>query len=109
MVQTAEILGAARESDPSLASLDVGRWRGQSPESVAADLPRWFGDPDARPHGGETIREFVARIDAVLDEARRGDVLIVASPVAQAMLCECAERYFAVDVRPASVLTVHRR
>ncbi|MCF8570541.1 histidine phosphatase family protein [Gordonia sp. HY002] len=109
VAQTAEILGVASDPDPSLSTLDVGRWRGLSPEAVAADLPLWFGDPDARPHGGETVREFVARIDAAIAEAADGDVLIVASPVAQALLCESAERYFTVDVRPASVLTVRHR
>ncbi|GAA4673938.1 hypothetical protein GCM10023197_31750 [Gordonia humi] len=100
VVSTAAALGVAVEPDPSLASLDIGRWRGRAPEDVAADLPVWFADPDACPHGGESIRAFVARIGAAVDD---GDQVIVASPVAQALLCADADRYFAVEVRPASV------
>ena len=108
-VQTAEILGVRAEVDPALTTLDVGRWRGLAPEEVeaeadAVELWQWFTDPDTAPHGGETVRDFVARIRSVV---RDGDALIVASPVAQAVACASAATYFVVDVRPSSVLSVN--
>lgn len=109
VIATAEIVGVRGQLDPTLASLDVGRWHGLAPEDVAADLPSWFADPDASPHGGETVSAFVTRIHAVLADAVCGETLIVAAPVAQALLCESASRYFEVDVRPASVLSVAPR
>lgn len=99
----AEQLGWVRD-DPQLASLDVGRWRGCRPEDVdPTALGRFFLDPDACPHGGETLRTFVDRIRGHVAALPPEVSLVVAGPVAQAVLCESVDTFFAAAVRPASV------
>ena len=52
--------------DPELADWHLGHWRGRTLDDVAADTPTavaaWLGDPDAAPHGGETLTALVARV-----------------------------------------------
>ncbi len=109
--QTAGVLGPSFDVDPALATLDVGAWRGLRPDEIRGpDLGLWFADPDATPHGGESIRAFVSRIrrhvDAIGADGRvSGDVgLVVAKPVAQALLCDGPDRFFRADVRPGSMV-----
>ncbi len=103
VVETARILGIHVEPDTDLRSLDVGRWRGLTPEAVSPDeLGVWFADPETRPHGGESVSDFVSRIGAAT--AGFDGLLVVASPVAQAVLAGSVDVFFGVDVRPASVI-----
>src|SRR4051794_41375257 len=57
--------------EPALAEADFGAWAGRSLAEVAREAPEavaaWMGDPDAAPHGGESLRAFVARVGAWLD------------------------------------------
>ncbi|WP_132993917.1 histidine phosphatase family protein [Gordonia zhaorongruii] len=105
--QTAGLLGRPFDVDPALLSLDVGRWFGRGPESVDQDeLAAWFGHPEGAPHGGEAVADFVARVRAALAAHDDGCILVVASPVAQAMLCASAEEFFGVRVHPGSMVRV---
>lgn len=91
-------------ADHGLASLDVGAWRGLTPEQVpGAELAAWFGDPTVAPHGGEPVQAFVSRIRVHVSGLPAGAALIVAKPVAQALLCAGAADFLATDVRHASV------
>ncbi|WP_338857253.1 histidine phosphatase family protein [Gordonia hongkongensis] len=108
--ETAALLGAAGTIvvDDALRTLDVGGWAGSSPEEIdPVELGAWFADPCARPHGGESVVDFVDRVHSW----RRGQAgphdrcLVVAMPVAQALLCTDASRFFAHDVRPATLYT----
>ena len=49
-----------------LKDLDYSSWRGKSLDEVQATDPdgvrRWLTDIDAAPYGGESIRNFLARI-----------------------------------------------
>jgi broad specificity phosphatase PhoE len=64
--QTAEWIADAFEIVPAFDDIDYGRWRGLSlreagerePEHVAA----WLADPQAHPHGGESIAMLEARV-----------------------------------------------
>ncbi|SAL69087.1 phosphoglycerate mutase [Caballeronia arvi] len=64
--QTAEWITDAFEIVPAFDDIDYGRWRGLSlreagerePEQVAA----WLADPQAHPHGGESIEMLAARV-----------------------------------------------
>ncbi|MFT4127044.1 MAG: histidine phosphatase family protein [Gordonia sp. (in: high G+C Gram-positive bacteria)] len=105
--QTAELLGETFAVDDGLASLDVGAWRGRRPEELEpAELGPWFTDPSSRPHGGESVAEFVARIRAHVDAMHPASMMVVAKPVAQALLCTGPAEFFATELRPASS---HRR
>ena len=70
--QTADALGLPATAHPSLADLDLGAWRGRTLDELArdhpADLAAWLGDPEATPHGGESLRALTDRVAAWLDE-----------------------------------------
>lgn len=67
--------------DPRLAEMDFGRWEGRRWDDIArAELDAWAADlTGARPHGGETVAELLARVAAALDDLGRGagPVLVV--------------------------------
>jgi broad specificity phosphatase PhoE len=69
-VQTAAALGLSATSDPGLADWHLGDWRGRTLDEVATEAPAavaaWLGDPDAAPHGGETLTALLARVAAWL-------------------------------------------
>ena len=107
--QSAALLGLGGEeaADPAvdfgLATLDLGNWHGVAPEQLAAEqLGPWFADPVATPHGGESVADFVARIRAHVAGLPDEAVLVVATPVAQALLCPGPEAFFATDIAPAA-------
>ncbi|GAA2527994.1 hypothetical protein GCM10010201_28600 [Pilimelia columellifera subsp. columellifera] len=64
--QTVELAGLEAEVTPALRDLDLGRWRGLSwPQVIEADpdgAAAWLGDPDAAPHGGESVRAAGRRV-----------------------------------------------
>ncbi|MGW9264175.1 histidine phosphatase family protein [Gordonia terrae] len=107
--ETAELLGASDALvDDALRTLDVGTWAGRTPEEIdPADLGAWFADPGARPHGGESVEDFVGRVHAwrVGHSGLADRCVVVAMPVAQALLCPDAERFLAHEVRPATIYT----
>jgi broad specificity phosphatase PhoE len=70
--QTAELAGLIPAIDPALAECDFGAWEGRSFAEVAAQAhtltDAWLRDPDAAPHGGESLRRFSARVSEWLDQ-----------------------------------------
>ena len=68
--ETAEVAGLAPELDEALAECDFGAWMGRRLADVGPDGARaWMHDPDAAPHGGETLRAFAARVAACVVKA----------------------------------------
>jgi len=68
--------GLPLATDPGLAEMDFGRWEGQRWEAIPRpELDAWAADlTGARPHGGETVAELVARARAALATAAAGPV-----------------------------------
>jgi broad specificity phosphatase PhoE len=70
-VETAQAMGLEGEICPALRECDYGSWAGLSFETLAATDPdalaAWTSDPDACPHGGESVTALVARVGAFLD------------------------------------------
>lgn len=114
VVQTACSMRSEFVVNPDLRSLDVGRWHSMRPDEVPhAELGAWFADPHWDGHGGESVAAFVDRIHDAVDSMSSGasgssGVLVVAGPVAQALLCGTATNFFHTEVRPASVHTAVR-
>jgi broad specificity phosphatase PhoE len=75
--QTAEAAGLEPALHPALAECDFGAWEGRAFADVAAAEPRltagWLADPDAAPHGGESLSAFAARVAGWLDAAAEGE------------------------------------
>ncbi|MFI6550247.1 histidine phosphatase family protein [Streptomyces prunicolor] len=65
--------GVAEAELAGLAGLDMGRWRGLTLDEVMAREPdavmAWLTDPDAVPHGGESVRGLCERAAGWLDVA----------------------------------------
>ena len=122
--QTAAALGLAARPVPALAGCSMGRWTGRTLAEVAAAEPdavaRWPVDPDAAPHGGESLSAFLARIGTWLDGLRdtaphaRGPVLAVVEPdvvraAALHALGAPAPAFWRLDVRPLTVTELSGR
>ncbi|MGK9167283.1 histidine phosphatase family protein [Inquilinus limosus] len=74
--QTAAALGLEAVDEPTLRDCDYGRWARRRLEEVQREEPQgvaaWLADPDAAPHGGESLSALLRRAAAWLD-ARAGD------------------------------------
>lgn len=109
--QTAAALGAVGAlAEPGLAEQHFGAWQGLTHDEVAATRPeeaaRFWADPaGARPPGGESFAEVVARVRAALLRlteayAGRDVVAVVHAGTVRAALC------VALDLEPATGLRV---
>ncbi|MET9956921.1 histidine phosphatase family protein [Streptomyces sp. NPDC006339] len=83
--ETAELLGLADvPAEPALAGCAMGRWRGRTLDELTAEEPEsvaaWLSDPDAAPHGGESLRHLRERVAAWLEALEPGTVLAFAEP-----------------------------
>ena len=69
--QTADALGLAASVDPDLKDCDYGRWCGRSladlSETEPDALSSWLADPEAAPHGGESVADTIKRMAIWLD------------------------------------------
>lgn len=118
--QTAAALGLDGVEEGDLAGLDVGRWRGLTLAEVGAAEPqevgRWLADPDAAPHGGESVADLCARVDRWLRAAAgtEGHTVAVVEPeivraVVVGVLGAPAAAFWRLDVPPLGVTSVSGR
>ncbi|MEZ0283920.1 MAG: histidine phosphatase family protein [Thermoleophilia bacterium] len=116
--ETARLAGLDAEVEPALAECDFGAWAGHRLDELAASDPdgvrRWLDDPAARPHGGETMVELMARVAGWLDgqAAREGAAVAVThgGPIRAAVLHALgapAEAFWRVDAAPLSLTELH--
>ena len=81
--ETAAALGLNGEVETALRDCDYGRWRGLASKDLAEREPdalaAWLGDPDAAPHGGESLTGLIERTRAWLTQgmAREGATLAI--------------------------------
>ena len=120
-LQTASLAGcAAPVVEPALADADYGRWTGRSLDDVRQDEPEgveeWLTDPDAAPHGGESMRALLARVGDWLDQQAARDGMVVAvvpGVVVRAavvrVLAAPPQALWRLDVAPGSVTELHAR
>jgi broad specificity phosphatase PhoE len=113
--QTAEALGLSATIEPVLRDCDYGQWTGRTFEEVQAQEPQamaeWIGNPDATPHGGESIAALIARVSNWLcaQSAAPGAVVAVthASVMRAAIVCALKAEprsFWHIDIAPLSLV-----
>jgi broad specificity phosphatase PhoE len=116
--QTAAAAGLVPRVDPLLAECDFGAWGGRSLAELHAENPAavgaWMGDPDAAPHGGESLRAFAARVAGWLDGQADGEgttLAITHGGVVKAALVHALgaplDAFWRLDVAPLAVTELH--
>ena len=117
-LETVHAAGLTASVEPRLAECDFGTWAGRSLEEIHAERPRdaeaWMTDPDADPHGGESLRTFAERVATWLDEQREADGYAVAvthgGVVKAAVIRALAgplESFWRVDASPLAITELH--
>jgi len=113
-IQTAEALQLDAIVEPMLRECDYGRWSGRSFDEVQAQEPEalaeWMRDPEAAPHGGESIVGLIGRVAAWLEtqNGMRGKTVAVThASVIRAAIVHTIEAnprsFWRIDVAPLSV------
>lgn len=115
--QTADLLGLQAGTEPQLADLDCGRWRGQELQNIpAADLKIWLTDPAAAPHGGESVVNLIDRVARWLTS--QADHRVPAVAVTHPAVIRAAvvvaldappKSFWRIDVAPVSRTALHHR
>jgi broad specificity phosphatase PhoE len=104
--------------EPALAECDFGAWAGRSLAELAAEDPwavqTWMTDPDAAPHGGESLTALLARVGGWLEEQAALDgtaIAITHGGVVKAAVVAALEAppsaFWRVDVSPLSITEFH--
>lgn len=115
--QTATLLGLDAATEPLLADLDCGRWRGHALDALpAGDVTVWLTEPAATPHGGESIVELIERVTTWLGSLSPTGSAVVAvthPAVIRAAIVVALDApprsFWRVDVAPAGRTGLHRR
>ncbi|WP_166220213.1 histidine phosphatase family protein [Pseudomonas atagonensis] len=111
--QTAEWLGTDAQVDLALRDCDWGQWHGKSIKALqqtdAEALQAWLKDPQAAPHGGESVSQLTARVAAWLYglQATPGHVVAVTHPfVIRAALMHVVQGagFNVIDIEPLATL-----
>ena len=115
--QTAQLLGLQAATEPRLADLDCGRWRGEVLANIGpADLEAWLTEPAHTPHGGESIADLIDRVDGWLDsltdDALRTVAVTHPAVIRAAILLALdtqAKSFWRIDIAPLSQTVMHFR
>ncbi len=111
-VETCAGLHLAAAPDTGPAGWDLGRWAGRTLDDLTADEPAavsaWLTDPDAAPHGGESLTALVARVQPWLADLPPGHTLAVCAPAVVraavvAVLGAPAGAFWRLDVAPLTL------
>lgn len=113
--QSAGLYGAEPQIVSALRDCDMGDWAGVALDHLQQHQPQalqaWLADPQAAPHGGESVAQLCERVAAWLDSVSQspGHVLAVTHPLLiraallQVMQCPLAS-FNHIDVEPLSAL-----
>ncbi len=115
--QTARCLGLQATTEPRLADLDCGRWRGEKLESIhPAELEVWLTDPAQAPHGGESVVDLLDRVAGWLESLADNTVPTVAVTHPAVMraaillaLDAPPKSFWRIDIAPVSQTVMHFR
>ncbi len=112
-LQTAEALGLRASAEADLKDCDYGKWAGRSLTELGATeadaIAVWLSDPQATPHGGESIADTIERIAAWLERRARdkGRLIAVSHPsIVRAAIVHAVgaqpASFWRIDVPPLS-------
>jgi broad specificity phosphatase PhoE len=112
--QTAEAIASTVSVDHLLGDIDYGRWAGRQIADIEREEPEglmaWIAEPDAAPHGGESITQAVGRIGAWLRDrmALGGMTIAVTHPsIARAAIVSAldapAVSFWKLDIQPLGI------
>lgn len=115
---TAAAAGLAAAVDPALRECDFGSWAGRTLAEVheedAGAAAAWMTDPGARPHGGESLTQLLARVGGWLDEQAAEDrrtIAVTHAGVVKAAVVHAlgapAQAFWRIDVAPLAVTELH--
>ncbi|MEU6548520.1 histidine phosphatase family protein [Streptomyces sp. NPDC046859] len=119
--QTAQALGLDTVAvEPALTDMDMGTWQGRAPDEVAAGdgtgLALWMSDPEAAPHGGESVARLCRRVSAWLEGLPEDTVRVLAvveQAVARAALLHATgapqQSFWRIDVPPLAAFQITGR
>jgi broad specificity phosphatase PhoE len=116
---TALRLGGTAEAIQELRECDFGIWSGRALADIASQDPSgldaWLRDPNAAPHGGESLAVLINRVGRVLDDQQWPDgrsVAVVTPLVARALLVHALgaapEVIFRIDIAPLGRALISR-
>jgi broad specificity phosphatase PhoE len=117
--ETATAAGLKADVDPGLSQVDIGCWRGRPFADVHAEEPaamsHWLADPEACPHGGESLAAVHRRSSVWLDGARevKSAVLIAIthSEIIRAAVLHALDAplrgFWQLEVAPLSITELH--
>jgi broad specificity phosphatase PhoE len=111
--QTAEALGLSAETAVELRDCDYGAWRGYTLSEVEQRQPEevlaWLTDPDAAPHGGESILQLITRMGDWLKEQSAVDhtIAVTHPAVIRSALIHTLQSppssFWRIDIAPLSL------
>jgi broad specificity phosphatase PhoE len=119
--QTADAAGLAGLAiEPALRECDFGAWAGRTLEDLAAThaegVRAWMTEPDADPHGGESLSAFAGRVARWLDrqtEQDGGAVAITHGGVVKAAVVHALgapiDAFWRIDAAPLAITELHAR
>jgi broad specificity phosphatase PhoE len=107
-----ELGGTNALLEPALSDPDYGTWTGRALSEV--DATTWLTDPDAAPHGGESLSAVRARTGAWLDRHTTATLTVVAhTTILRALLAYALKMppdgIWSLEVAPLSVSHVTYR
>jgi len=117
-LETARAAGLDPATVPELAECDFGEWGGRSLADVCRQDPAgseaWMTDPEARPHGGESLAGFVGRVAGWLAGEAGGEgstFAVTHGGVVKAAIVSALKApllsFWRVDVAPLSLTELH--
>lgn len=118
--ETAAAAGLDAAVEPALCECDFGAWGGRSLADVHAAEPDavrgWMSDPEACPHGGESLAALLARVAGWMEAQATTDgrtIAVTHGGVVRAAVVHAlaapATSAWRIDVAPLSVTELHAR
>jgi broad specificity phosphatase PhoE len=111
--QTAEALGLNADVEPRLRDCDYGSWSGESLKDIRAREPEavaaWLGDPQATPHGGESVLGLMQRVAGWLlgEQASQRSIVVTHSAIIRAAILHAIgappQSFWRIDIAPLSI------